>query len=178
MKENALKELYIDELRDIYNAENQLTKALPKMAKAATSDDLRAGFEGHLEQTKGHVERLERIFKELGEKPTGKKCKGMEGLVKEGEEMIKEEELEGEALDAGLISAAQRVEHYEIAAYGCVRTYAKLLGQDDAAELLEQTLGEEKETDQKLTMLAENINVEAEEEESSKSKGKGKAARA
>lgn len=178
MMENALKELYIDELRDIYNAENQLTKALPKMAKAATSDDLRAGFEGHLEQTKGHVERLERIFKALGEKPTGKKCKGMEGLVKEGEEMIKEEELEGEALDAGLISAAQRVEHYEIAAYGCVRTYAKLLGQDDAAELLEQTLGEEKETDQKLTMLAENINVEAEEEESSKSKGKGKAARA
>jgi ferritin-like metal-binding protein YciE len=178
MMENALKGLYIDELRDIYNAENQLTKALPKMAKAATSDDLRAGFEGHLEQTKGHVERLERIFKELGEKPTGKKCKGMEGLVKEGEEMIKEEELEGEALDAGLISAAQRVEHYEIAAYGCVRTYAKLLGQDDAAELLEQTLGEEKETDQKLTMLAENINVEAEEEDSSKSKGKGKAARA
>jgi ferritin-like metal-binding protein YciE len=178
MMENALKGLYIDELRDIYNAENQLTKALPKMAKAATSDDLRAGFEGHLEQTKGHVERLERIFKELGEKPTGKKCKGMEGLVKEGEEMIKEEELEGEALDAGLISAAQRVEHYEIAAYGCVRTYAKLLGQDDAAELLEQTLGEEKETDQKLTMLAENINVEAEEEVSSKSKGKGKAARA
>jgi ferritin-like metal-binding protein YciE len=178
MMENALKELYIDELRDIYNAENQLTKALPKMAKAATSDDLRAGFEGHLEQTKGHVERLERIFKELGEKPTGKKCKGMEGLVKEGEEMIKEDELEGEALDAGLISAAQRVEHYEIAAYGCVRTYAKLLGQDDAAELLEQTLGEEKETDQKLTMLAENINVEAEEEDSSKSKGKGKAARA
>jgi ferritin-like metal-binding protein YciE len=178
MMGNALKGLYIDELRDIYNAENQLTKALPKMAKAATSDDLRAGFEGHLEQTKGHVERLERIFKELGEKPTGKKCKGMEGLVKEGEEMIKEEELEEEALDAGLISAAQRVEHYEIAAYGCVRTYAKLLGQDDAAELLEQTLGEEKETDQKLTMLAENINVEAEEEESSKSKGKGKAARA
>ena len=178
MMENALKGLYIDELRDIFNAENQLTKALPKMAKAATSDELRAGFEGHLEQTKGHVERLERIFKELGEKPTGKKCKGMEGLVKEGEEMIKEEELEGEALDAGLISAAQRVEHYEIAAYGCVRTYAKLLGQDDAAELLEQTLGEEKETDQKLTMLAENINVEAEEEESSKSKGKGKAARA
>jgi ferritin-like metal-binding protein YciE len=178
MMENALKELYIDELRDIYNAENQLTKALPKMAKAATSDDLRAGFEGHLEQTKGHVERLERIFKALGEKPTGKKCKGMEGLVKEGDEMIKEEELEGEALDAGLISAAQRVEHYEIAAYGCVRTYAKLLGQDDAAELLEQTLGEEKETDQKLTMLAENINVEAEEEDSSKSKGKGKAARA
>src|ERR1700726_4475752 len=111
MKEIALKELYIDELRDIYNAENQLTKALPKMAKAATSDELRAGFEEHLEQTKGHVDRLERIFKELGEKPTGKKCKGMEGLVEEGDEMIKEDELEGEALDAGLISAAQRVEH-------------------------------------------------------------------
>ena len=120
MKENALKELYIDELRDIYNAENQLTKALPKTAKAATSDELRAGFEEHFEQTKGHVERLEQIFQELGEKPTGKKCKGMEGLVEEGDEMIEEDELEGEALDAGLISAAQRVEHYEIAAYGCV----------------------------------------------------------
>ena len=178
MKENALKELYIDELRDIYNAENQLTKALPKMAKAATSDELRAGFEEHLEQTKGHVERLERIFKELGEKPTGKKCKGMEGLVEEGDEMIKEDELEGEALDAGLISAAQRVEHYEIAAYGCVRTYANLLGEDDAAGLLEQTLKEEKETDQKLTQLAEKINVEAEEEEGGESKRKGKAARA
>ena len=178
MKENALKELYIDELRDIYNAENQLTKALPKMAKAATSDELRAGFEEHLEQTKGHVERLERIFKELGEKPTGKKCKGMEGLVEEGDEMIKEDELEGEALDAGLISAAQRVEHYEIAAYGCVRTYANLLGESDAAKLLEQTLKEEKETDQKLTKLAEKINVEAEAEESGESKSKGKAARA
>ena len=111
MKENTLKELYIDELRDIYNAENQLTKALPKTAKAATSDELRAGFEEHFEQTKGHVERLEQIFQELGEKPTGKKCKGMEGLVEEGDEMIEEDELEGEALDAGLISAAQQVEH-------------------------------------------------------------------
>jgi ferritin-like metal-binding protein YciE len=178
MRENALKELYIDELRDIYNAENQLTKALPKMAKAATSDGLRAGFEEHLEQTKGHVDRLERIFKELGEKPTGKKCKGMQGLVEEGDEMIKEDELEGEAMDAGLISAAQRVEHYEIAAYGCVRTYANLLGESDAAKLLEQTLKEEKETDQKLSKLAEKINVEAEEKESGESKSKGKAARA
>ena len=177
MKENTLKELYIDELRDIYNAENQLTKALPKTAKAATSDELRAGFEEHFEQTKGHVERLEQIFQELGEKPTGKKCKGMEGLVEEGDEMIKEAELEGEALDAGLISAAQRVEHYEIAAYGCVRTYANLLGESDAAKLLEQTLKEEKETDQKLTKLAEKINVEA-EEESGKAKNKGKSARA
>ncbi|HEX5422598.1 MAG TPA: ferritin-like domain-containing protein [Candidatus Acidoferrales bacterium] len=182
MKESALKELYVDELRDLYNAENQLTKALPKMAKAATSDELRAGFEEHLEQTKGHVERLQEIFKELGEKPTGKKCKGMEGLVEEGEEMI--EEQEGEALDAGLISAAQRVEHYEIAAYGSVRTYANLLGEEDAAELLEQTLTEEKQTDQKLTKLAEKINVRAaeeqqeEEEQHSRPKAKGKAARA
>jgi len=181
VKENALKELYIDELRDIYNAENQLVKALPKLAKASTSEELRAGFEAHLEQTKGHVQRLDRIFKELGEKPTGKKCKGMEGLVEEGAEMIKEGELEDEALDAGLISAAQRVEHYEIAAYGCVRTYANLLGEDDAAALLEETLKEEKETDQKLTKLAEKINVEAEQEEGEEDevpKGKGKAARA
>lgn len=178
MKENALKDLYIDELRDIYNAENQLTKALPKMAKAATSEELRAGFEEHLTQTRGHVERLEKIFSELGEKPTGKKCKGMEGLVKEGKEIIEEEDRGGETLDAGLISAAQRVEHYEIAAYGCVRTYANLLGEEDAVNLLEQTLKEEKETDQKLTKLAEKINVEAEEEDSSGPKSEGRAARA
>ena len=163
MKKSTLKELYIDELRDIYNAENQLTKALPKMAKAATSKELRAGFEEHLEQTKGHVDRLAQIFKELDEKPSGKKCKGMEGLVEEGKEVI--DGHGGETLDAGLISAAQRVEHYEIAAYGCVRTYAELLGEDDAAQLLEQTLNEEKATDQKLTKLAEKINVEAEQEE-------------
>ena len=184
MKQNALKELYVDELRDLYNAENQLTKALPKMAKAATSEDLRAGFEEHLEQTKGHVERLEQIFESLGEKPSGKKCKGMEGLVAEGAEMI-EEDIEDEARDAGLISAAQRVEHYEIAGYGSVRTYAQLLGEEEAAELLEQTLQEEKETDQKLTKLAETINVQAQGEESdedeeiqSRPKPKGKAARA
>jgi ferritin-like metal-binding protein YciE len=180
VKENALKELYIDELRDLYNAENQLTKALPKMAKAAMSDELRAAFEEHLEQTKGHVERLGQIFKEFGEKPTGKTCKGMQGLVEEGAE-IKEGELEDEALDAGLISAAQRVEHYEIAGYGCVRTYANLLGEDNATELLEQTLNEEKETDQKLTELAEKINVEAQEEEAEdgeRPKAKGKSARA
>jgi ferritin-like metal-binding protein YciE len=182
MEHNALKELYIDELRDIYNAENQLTKALPKMAKAATSEDLRSGFEEHLQQTKDHIERLEQIFTKIGEKPTGKKCKGMEGLIEEGKEMIEEEELEGEALDAGLISAAQRVEHYEIAAYGCVRTYANLLGETDAAELLEATLKEEKETDQKLTKLAEEINLEASEQEDEEGSGsahkKGKAARA
>jgi ferritin-like metal-binding protein YciE len=160
MEQSALKELYIDELRDIYDAENQLTKALPKMAKAATSDELKAGFEKHLEQTKGHVERLEEIFETLGEKPTGKKCKGMQGLIAEGKEIM-EEDYENETLDAGLISAAQRVEHYEIAAYGCVRNYANILGEEDAVNLLQQTLDEEKETDQKLTELAETINVEA-----------------
>lgn len=181
MQQNALKELYVDELRDIYDAEEQLTKALPKMAKAATSDELRSGFEEHLEQTKGHVQRLEQIFESLGEKPKGKKCKGMQGLIAEGKEMMEEEDLEGEVLDAGLISAAQRVEHYEIAAYGCVRTYANLLGDTDAASLLEETLEEEKETDQKLTELSETINVEAVgeggEEEDGKEK-RSKSARA
>ena len=160
MEHQALKELYIDELKDIYNAENQLVKALPKMAKAATSDELRTGFEGHLEQTRGHVQRLEQIFKELGEKPSGKKCKGMEGLVAEGQEMMGED-FEDDVMDAALISAAQRVEHYEIAAYGTVRTYAELLGEDNAVQLLEQTLEEEKETDQKLTDMASEINVRA-----------------
>jgi ferritin-like metal-binding protein YciE len=160
MKENQLRELYVEELRDLYSAEKQLVKALPKMAKAATSSDLRSGFEEHLEQTKGHVSRLEQIFDSLDAKPNGKTCKGMEGLIKEGSEMI-EEDPEQEQLDAGLISAAQRVEHYEIAGYGCVRTYAQLLGDDEAVSLLEETLKEEKETDAKLTELAENINVEA-----------------
>lgn len=185
MQENALKELYIEELRDIYSAEEQLTKALPKLAKAATSEELRAGFEEHLEQTKGHVERLDQIFEALGEKPSGKKCRGMEGLIAEGKELMEEGEFEGEALDAGLISAAQRVEHYEIAAYGSVRTYANILGEEEAVSLLEQTLEEEKETDQKLTGLAETINLEAseegaeeEEEEASAPPRKGKAARA
>jgi ferritin-like metal-binding protein YciE len=160
MKENLLRELYRDELRDLYSAEKQLVKALPKMAKAATSPELRSGFEEHLEQTKGHVSRLEEIFKALGESPNGKTCKGMEGLIKEGGEMI-EEDPQAEELDAGLIAAAQRVEHYEMAGYGCVRTYAKLLGEKEAAGLLEETLNEEKQTDSKLTELAERINVEA-----------------
>lgn len=161
MQQSALKVLYIDELRDLYDAEEQLTKALPKMAKAATSSELRAGFEHHLEQTKGHVQRLEQIFDGMGEKPKGKKCKGMQGLIAEGKEIMQDGEFEGEALDAGLISAAQRVEHYEIAAYGCVRSYANLLGDSNAASLLQETLEEEKQTDQKLTQLSETINVEA-----------------
>jgi ferritin-like metal-binding protein YciE len=160
MEHEALKELYIDELKDIYSAENQLLRALPKMAKSAASEALRTGFEEHLEQTKEHVERLEQIFSELGEKPAGKKCKGMEGLISEGQEMMGEGFREA-VRDAALISAAQRVEHYEIAAYGTVRTYAKILGEQQAVQRLEQTLEEEKETDQKLTDLAGEINVQA-----------------
>ena len=162
MQENQLKELYVEELKDLYSAENQLVKAIPKMAKAATSEDLRAGFEQHLEQTKEHVARLERIFKALGESPKGKTCQGMQGLISEGSEMI-EEDPEPEMLDAGLISAAQRVEHYEMAGYGCVATYAELLGENEAAQLLRTTLEEERETDEKLTELSKEINVEAAE---------------
>jgi ferritin-like metal-binding protein YciE len=159
-QQDGLKELWIDELRDLYDAENRLVKALPKMAKASTSDELRSGFENHLEQTKGHVDRLEEIFESLDEKPTGKTCAGMAGLVKEGSEMMGED-FEGAVMDAALISAAQRVEHYEIAAYGCVSTWAELLGQNEAAALLQKTLEEEKETDEKLTELAETVNQEA-----------------
>jgi ferritin-like metal-binding protein YciE len=166
METNRLRHLYVEELKDLYSAERQLVKALPKMAKASTSGDLRAGFEAHLEQTKEHVTRLERIFKALGESPKGKTCKGMEGLIKEGGELIKEDPAP-EELDAALISAAQRVEHYEIAGYGCVSTYAKILGEDQAVSLLRQTLEEEKETDKKLTQLAGRINIEAVESEES-----------
>jgi ferritin-like metal-binding protein YciE len=184
MKANRLRHLYVEELKDLFSAENQLVKALPKMAKASTSEELRAGFEEHLDQTKEHVARLERIFKALDESPKGKKCKGMEGLIKEGAEMI-EEDPAPEELDAGLISAAQRVEHYEIAGYGCVSAYAKLLAEDQALSLLRQTLEEEKETDKKLTQLSGRINIEAaDSEESDRGSGKsrkpamGKAARA
>jgi ferritin-like metal-binding protein YciE len=177
MKENLLRELYVDELKDLYSAENQLVKALPKMAKAATSPELRAGFEAHLKQTQEHVTRLEQIFAALDESPKGKHCKGMEGLIKEGNEMIGEDP-EPEELNAGLIAAAQHVEHYEIAGYGCVRTYAKLLGEKEAATILENTLNEEKQTDAKLTQLAEAINVEAmessENDASQKTSGKSK----
>jgi ferritin-like metal-binding protein YciE len=178
MQKSSLKELYVEELRDIYDAENQLVKALPEMAKAATSDELRSGFEEHLEQTKEHVRRLEKVLNDLGEKAKGKKCKGMQGLVAEGKEVI-EEDFEDDVKDAALISAAQRVEHYEIAAYGTVRTYAEILGEQNAVSLLEKTLQEEKETDEKLTELAESINVEAaaEPERSRSTNHKTKAAR-
>lgn len=162
---NNLLELYVDELRDIYNAEKQLTKALPKMAKAASSDKLREGFLEHLEQTKGQVERLDRIFEALGERSSGKKCAGMEGLVQEGSEVM-EEDWEGAVMDAALIGAAQRVEHYEIAAYGTVRSMAELLGETEHVSLLEETLEEEKQTDEKLSQLADEINPLAMQEES------------
>jgi ferritin-like metal-binding protein YciE len=141
-----------------------LIKALPKMAKAATSPELAQGFEEHLEQTKEHAARLEQIFRGLDEKPTGKKCKAMEGLIAEGSETI-EEKASPAAKDAMLIAAAQRVEHYEIAGYGSVKTYANILGEEEAVDLLEQTLQEEVETDEKLTEAAESINAEAEEQE-------------
>ena len=162
MPNQELKKLYIDELKDLYNAENQLVKALPKLARAAASNELRQGFEEHLEQTKSHVQRLERIFETLDENPKGKKCKGMEGLIEEGSEVM-EEDYEGNLLDAALIGAAQRVEHYEIAGYGTVCSFAEILGETDHVSLLSETLEEEKETDEKLTELAKQINAEANE---------------
>jgi len=162
MQKDSLRELYINELKDLYSAETQLVKALPKLAKASSNGELRQGFEEHLRQTSEHVSRLEQIFETLGEKPTGKKCVGMEGLVKEGAETM-QEEYEGAVMDAALIGAAQRVEHYEIAGYGTVRTFAEILGESEHVSLLEQTLEEEKETDEKLTQLAQQINTEAEE---------------
>lgn len=161
MKLETLKDLYVEELHDLYNAEHQITKALPKMVQAASSPDLKSSFEEHLEQTKGHIARLETIFNELGESPKGKKCKGMEGLLEEGAEMLKVN-AEQNVKDAGLISAAQRVEHYEMAGYGTVRTYAQELGDQEAVRLLQQTLEEEAQTDKKLSRLAESaINVQA-----------------
>ena len=162
MELNTLKDLYFHELKDLYSAETQLTKALPKMAKAASNEELVEGFETHLEETKEHVSRLEQILKSHDQTTRGPKCKGMEGLIAEGQEMI-EEDAEDEVRDAGLISAAQRVEHYEIAGYGCARTYAEMIGDDEGADLLQQTLDEESATNEKLTELAQSvINLEAE----------------
>ena len=161
MKLNTLKQLYIEELRDLHSAENQLLKALPKMAKGVSSEELKLAFENHLDQTKVHVERLEEIFERLDETPKGKTCQAMRGLVEEGSEIL-EEDGEESVLDAGIIAAAQKVEHYEIASYGTVRTFAQLLGEDEAAELLQETLDEEGEADKLLTQLAQEIvNPEA-----------------
>lgn len=183
MKMETLQELYLEQLRDIYDAENQLTKALPKMAKTATNEELKAAFENHLEQTQEHISRLDQIFEELGEKSKGHKCEAMKGLIEEGKNMM-EEDADEDVMDAGLICAAQKIEHYEIATYGCLRTYAEMLGFDDQADLLQETLDEEKDTDENLTELAVScINLEAEEgededeeeaDEESPAKGRGK----
>ena len=160
-EEVPLQELLVDELKDLFNAENQIIKALPRMAKAASSPELKRAFEKHLVETRRQVTRLEQIGRALDVKLTGKKCKGMEGLIEEGKELLSEG-LDESAVDAGLIAAAQKVEHYEMAAYGTARTHARLLGHGKIAQLLQQTLDEEGATDKKLTMLAERIvNPEA-----------------
>ena len=169
MKLDTLKKLYIEELRDVYSAEQQLVKALPKMAKGASSGELREAIETHLEETKGQIERLEQIFEGLDESPKGKTCQAMKGLIEEGSEIL-DEKGEESVLDAGIIAAAQKVEHYEIATYGTLRTWADLLNQDEAAGLLQDTLDEEGEADKKLNELAEEIVnpealLESEEEE-------------
>ena len=157
---HPMHDLFEDQIKDLYNAETQLVKALPKMAKNATNPQLRTAFERHLEETRNQVVRLEQIAEELDFTPKGKKCKGMEGLIEEGKEVM--DEFDEDTLDAGMIGAAQKVEHYEIAAYGTARAHAQLLGYTKAARLLQQTLDEEGRTDKKLSQLAENIvNVEA-----------------
>jgi len=189
MEMETLRDLYIDELKDLYSAEKQLVRALPKMAKNASNEQLREAFETHLAETEGHVERLEKIFESLESSPRGKKCVGMEGLIEEANELL-EEDAEEEVVDAGLISKAQHVEHYEMAGYGTVRTWAQILGEERHAQLLQQTLDEEENADRILSQIAESmVNIEAEsghdeEEESeeeqrpsSRSRGSSKSAR-
>jgi len=165
-KNSSLQDLLIDELKDLYSAETQLTKALPKMAKAASDENLRAGFETHLDQTREHITRLDRVMELLDASPKGKTCKAMKGLVAEGEERIDDDATDA-VKDAALICAAQKVEHYEIAGYGSVRTFAELLGEEEVVSLLQETLDEEAETDRKLTELASSLNVKAEMSEAS-----------
>jgi ferritin-like metal-binding protein YciE len=160
MKLENLQQLFVKELRDLYDAENQITEALPKMIDAAHHRELKTALQEHLQVTKQQISRLEQIFQKLNQKPTGETCKGMKGVIKEGAEIISAGG-DPSTVDAGIISAAQRVEHYEMAGYGTVRTYAQLLGQDDMARLLQHTLDEEEEADQKLTQIASNVNVEA-----------------
>jgi len=161
MEIDSLRELYVDELKDLYSAEKQILQALPKMVKKASDAKLKAAFQEHLEVTQKQLERLDQVFEQIGKSPRGKKCKAMEGLIEEGKETM-QEDMEAEVMDAALIAAAQRIEHYEIAGYGTVRTYAQLLGEDKQAKLLQQTLNEEGDADKKLTQLAESsINVEA-----------------
>ena len=162
MKLESLRELFVEELQDIYSAEQMILKALPKMIEKASNPQLRQGFSEHLQQTQGHVRRLDQIFGQIEGKvdPEGKKCKGMEGIIKDAKDLL-DEDAQPEVLDAGMIAGAQRVEHYEIAAYGTARTYAEQLGRDDWARLLQQTLDEEKQTDVKLSQLASQINLDA-----------------
>jgi ferritin-like metal-binding protein YciE len=157
---NSLRDLFIDELRDLYDAENQITEALPKLIEKAQYPELKSALQEHLEVTRGQIQRLETIFQRLNEKPTGESCKGMKGLIKEGDDMATRDGSQS-VIDAAIISAAQRVEHYEMAGYGTVRTYAELLGENEFANLLQQTLDEEKEADQTLSQIAKTINVQA-----------------
>jgi ferritin-like metal-binding protein YciE len=175
MKVESLRDLYLEQLQDLYSAEQQLIKALPKMAKASSSEELRAAFEDHLGQTRQHAQRIETIFEQMGEKVGAKKCKGMEGLVKEGSEVL-EEDMEDGIKDAAIIAAAQRVEHYEIAGYGCVHAYAERLGDDKAASLLEQTLEEEKQADELLNGIAEQLNMDVPQESERSQKKAGRTA--
>ncbi|HEX3053096.1 MAG TPA: ferritin-like domain-containing protein [Aggregatilineaceae bacterium] len=156
----SLQDFLVDELKDLYDAEHQITKALPKMQKVASSDKLKTAFEEHLTQTENQIDRLEQAFEHLGKKATRKHCKGVEGLISEGDELIKEGG-DPDTVDAALIAAAQKVEHYEMASYGSARTYAQILGMDEVAELLQATLDEEGATDKKLTQIAKNVNVKA-----------------
>jgi len=160
MKIESLEELFVEELKDLYHAEKQLVKALPKMAKAATSDELRQAFLTHAEQTKNQVSRLEEVFESCDEKAKAKVCKGMQGLIEEGQETM-EEDAEEQLADLGLIAAAQKVEHYEISAYGTLRTFAQILGNQDAVRLLAETLKEEEATDKLLTGISEKLLKEA-----------------
>ena len=163
MEMETLQDLYVEEIKDLYSAENQILKGLPRMIKAASHPQLKKAFTQHEAQTRRQVKRLEQIAKELGEKPTGKKCVGMEGIIQEAKDLLSEKP-EPNVLDAGLIAAAQHVEHYEMAGYGTCRTWARLLGYDEQARLLQETLDEEKQTDLDLTILAESsVNLEAEE---------------
>jgi ferritin-like metal-binding protein YciE len=160
MKLENLQQLFVKELRDLYDAENQITEALPKLIDAAHNTELKSALREHLQITKQQISRLDQIFQKLNQKPTGETCKGMKGVIKEGDEIVSAGG-DPSTVDAGLISAAQRVEHYEMAGYGTVRTYAKLLGQEEMARLLQQTLDEEEEADQKLSEIANSVNVEA-----------------
>jgi len=159
MTVDTVEKLLVDELKDLYSAENQITKALPKMAKAATTNELKTAFQTHLKETEGQIKRLDRVFEILDKPSGGKTCKGMQGLIEEGTENM--QQTEGEVRDAALICAAQKVEHYEMAGYGSVRTWAQILGQKEIADLLQQTLDEEGQTDHKLTQLAGKINKQA-----------------